>query len=115
HPRRVAVNKKTQQHPGMVGRRTRAAILAAHRTKVEPVDHFNHKARQMLLWQSLVHRRRQKITRLPINRAEIAYAQAQGEKRINAAILTRSISPVPSKPNFREASRAKARVCAGLR
>ncbi len=79
HPRRVAVNKKTHQHPGMVGRRTRAAILATHRAKVEPVDHFNHKARQMLLWQPLVHRRRQKITRLPINRAEIAHAQAQGE------------------------------------
>src|ERR1019366_1025180 len=34
NPRRVAINQNAQQHPRVVGRRTRAAITAAHRAKV---------------------------------------------------------------------------------
>ena len=49
YPRRVAINQNAQQHPRVVGRRTRAAINSAHRAKVHPVDHLHHKPRQMLL------------------------------------------------------------------
>jgi tetratricopeptide (TPR) repeat protein len=60
--------KDTRRHdlggcdpPGvrMIRRRSRAAITAAHRPKVEPVDHLHNEARQMLLRQPLVNRRRQ--------------------------------------------------------
>ena len=49
YPRRIAINQNAQQHPRVVGRRTRAAIASAHRAKVHPVDHLNHEPRQMLL------------------------------------------------------------------
>jgi hypothetical protein len=49
YPRRIAINQNAQQHPRMVGRRTRAAIASAHRAKVHPVNHLHHKPRQMLL------------------------------------------------------------------
>jgi hypothetical protein len=81
HPRRIAVNKKTQQHSRMVGRRTGAAIIAAHRPKIEPIDHFDNEARQMLLRQPLVHRGRQQIVRLPIDRPEVAHVRRLGIRR----------------------------------
>ena len=83
HPRRITINQNAQQHSGMIRRRARAAIVAAHRAKVEPVDHFHSEPRQVLLWQSLVNRRRKQKPRLPINRAEIAHARARSEMRIN--------------------------------
>ena len=39
--------------------RAGAAITAAHRAKVEPLDHLHHEASQMLLRQPLVNRWRQ--------------------------------------------------------
>ena len=48
---------------------------AAHRAKVEPLDHLHHEASQMLLRQPLVNRWRQQEPGLPINRAEVAHRQ----------------------------------------
>ena len=47
----------------MMRRRTGAAIGADHTAKTEPIDHLYDKARQMLLGQPLVDRRRQKKRR----------------------------------------------------
>ena len=73
YARRVTVNQHAQQHSGMVRRRPGAPIRADHRAQIEPVDHLDHKTRQMPLRQPLVHRRRQQKTRLPIDRAEVAH------------------------------------------
>ena len=73
HPRRVAVNQQAQQHPGMIRSRPRASIRPAHPAKVETVDHFDDEPRQMLLRKPLVHRRRQQIPSLPIDRPEIVH------------------------------------------
>ena len=74
HPRRIAVNQKAQQHPGMIRSRTRAAIGPAHPAKVEAVDHFDDEPRKVLLRKPLVNRRRKQITRLPIDRPKIVHA-----------------------------------------
>jgi len=71
HPRRVAINQNAEQHAGMIGGRSRAAITAAHRPKVEPVDHLHNEARQMLLGKPLVYRRWQQKSGLPIDPTEI--------------------------------------------
>ena len=73
YARRITVNQHPQQHSGMVRRRPSAPIRADHRAQIEPVDHLDHKTRQMPLRQPLVHRRRQQKTRLPIDRAEVAH------------------------------------------
>ena len=83
-PRRVAVNQQAQQHPGMIRRRPRASISSAHPAQVETVDHFDDKPRQMLLRKPLVHRRRQQLPRLPINRPEVRHQKkARRPARIN--------------------------------
>ena len=66
-------NQNAQQHSRMIRRRAGAAITAAHRAKVEPVDHLHNEASQMLLRQPLVNRRRQQKPGLPIDRAEVAH------------------------------------------
>ena len=38
---------KSLSSPGMVRRRPRAAISPDHRAQIEPVDHLDHKTRQM--------------------------------------------------------------------
>ena len=43
--RRVAVDQQSDQHRGMVRRRTGASIIPAHRPKVEAVDHLNYETR----------------------------------------------------------------------
>src|ERR1017187_1087164 len=73
HARRIAINKNAQQHSRMIRRRPRPAITAAHRAKVEPLDHIHNETRQMLLWKPLVHGWR---TSLSINRAKVAHRQA---------------------------------------
>ena len=73
HARRIAINQNAQQHSRMIRRRAGAAITAAHRAKVEPLDHLHHEASQMLLRQPLVNRRRQQEPGLPIDRAEVAH------------------------------------------
>ena len=76
YARRIAVNQNAQKHSRMIRRGSRAAITAAHCAKVEPVDHLHHEARQMLLRQPLVNRRRQQEPGLPIDRAEVAHRTA---------------------------------------
>jgi len=73
HARRITVNQNAQKHSRMIRRRSRAAITAAHRPKVEPLDHLHHEASQMLLRQPLLNRWRQQEPGLPINRAEVAH------------------------------------------
>lgn len=73
YARRITINQNAQQHSRMIRRRAGAAITAAHRAKVEPVDHLHNEASQMLLWQPLVNRRWQQEPGLPINRAEVAH------------------------------------------
>ena len=73
HPRRIAINQNAQQHLRVIRRRTGAAIAAAHRPKVQPLDHLHNEPRQMLLRKPLVHRRRQQKPGLPIDLAKIAH------------------------------------------
>src|SRR5215213_8668695 len=49
--------------------------------KVQPVDHLDHKARQVLLRQPLVNRRRQKEPGLAVDRPEVAHRRNVLEKR----------------------------------
>src|SRR5208282_2936306 len=76
HPRRIAINQNAEQHSGMIGCRARAAITAAHRPKVKPIDHLHNEARQMLLRKPFVHGGRQQKPSLPINRTEVAHQKA---------------------------------------
>ncbi len=73
HACRITINQNAQQHSRMIRRRAGAAITAAHRAKVEPVDHLHNEASQILLRQPLVNRRRQQKPGLPIDRAEVAH------------------------------------------
>src|SRR3546814_18817927 len=52
----------------MIGRRSRPAIAVAHRAQVEPVDHFHHKARKMLLGKPFIHRWWQQISCVAVTR-----------------------------------------------
>ena len=47
HSRRVAVNQDPQQKPRVIRRRAGSPIAPAHRPQVEPIDHLDHKPRQM--------------------------------------------------------------------
>jgi hypothetical protein len=76
HARRTAINKNAQQHSRMIRRRSRAAITAVHRTKVEPLDHIHNETRQMPLWKPLVHGWRKQKSGLSINRAKVAHREA---------------------------------------
>ena len=82
--------------PGIsMRRRAGAAIGPDHAAKIEPVDHLDHKARQMLLGQPLVHRRRQKKRRpAPGNCPSPATTLRRG---INETILAK-ISAVGLSP-----------------
>jgi hypothetical protein len=73
NPRRITVNQYPQQHPRMIRCRTGPTIGAAHPAEVQFVDHFANEPRQMFLRQPLVHRRRQHVPALPIDRPEIAH------------------------------------------
>src|SRR5215472_4859655 len=73
HSCRVTVNQQPQQHRRMVRCRTRAAIAADQCSQVQPINHFNHKPRQMPLRQPLIHRRGQQKPGLPIHVAKIAH------------------------------------------
>ena len=75
YARRIAINKNAQQHSRMIRRRSRAAITAAHRAKVEPLDHIHNETRQMLLRKPLVHGWRKQKPSLSINRAKVAHRQ----------------------------------------
>jgi hypothetical protein len=79
--RGIAINQKPQQKPGMVRRRARPAIAPTHRPQVKAIDDLDDKPRQMALRKPLIHRRRQKKTRRPVNRAEVAH-QGKPQKRI---------------------------------
>src|SRR3546814_10021789 len=48
--------------------RSRPAIAVAHRAQVEPVDHFHHKARKMLLGKPFIHRWWQQISCVAVTR-----------------------------------------------
>ena len=93
--RRIALHQQPEQHRGMIRRRARAAIIPAHRPKVEAVDHLDHKARQMPLRQPLVNRGRQQKSRLPINRPEIAQQRpTEPNQHIDSTqSATRALSP----------------------
>jgi hypothetical protein len=71
--RRITVNQYPKQHPRMIRSRTGPTIGPTHPAEVEIVDHFANEPRQVFLRQPLVHRRRQHIPTLPINRPEIAH------------------------------------------
>jgi len=73
HARRIAVNQKAEQHRRTIGLRAGAAIIPAHRAKVEPVDHLHDEARQMPLRNPFVHGRRQQKSGVPVNRAEVGH------------------------------------------
>src|SRR5450759_223134 len=97
HARRIAINKNAQQHSRMIRRRSRAAITAAHRAKVEPLDHFHNETRQMLLWKPLVHGWRKQKPSLSINRAKVAHRQASVTMRESMLPFYRmSLAPVKS-------------------
>jgi hypothetical protein len=90
YARRITVHQHAQHHSGMVRRRPSAPISADHRAQIEPVDHLNHKTRQMPLRQPLVHRRRQQKPRLPINRAEVAHRRQAMSGENQHRILSRA-------------------------
>src|SRR5271155_3953385 len=52
----VAINQKPQQNLGVIRRRARPTIAAAHRSQVKTRDHFHNKPRQMPLRKPLIHR-----------------------------------------------------------
>src|SRR5258705_4006581 len=60
----------------MVGLRARTAIAAAHRAQVQAIDHFHHKPRKVLLGQPFIHRRRQQISGVAVNRAEVGHPRS---------------------------------------
>src|SRR5450759_1260827 len=97
HARRITVNKNAQQHSRMIRRRSRAAITAAHRAKVEPLDHIHNETRQMLLWKPLVHGWRKQKSSLSINRAKVAHRAASVTMRESMLPFYRmSLAPVKS-------------------
>src|SRR5271168_1790886 len=69
----------------MIGRRSRTAIAAAHRPKVQAVNHFHYEPGQMRLGKPVVYRGRQQISRVAVNRAEIAHSASS--MMINIMIL----------------------------
>jgi hypothetical protein len=75
HPRGVAVHQDAQQHRRVVGGRAGAAVGLGHPAQVEAIDHLHYEARQVLLRQPLVNRRRQQETGVAINRAEVAHSR----------------------------------------
>ena len=89
--RRVAVDQQSKQHRGMIRRRAGAAIIPAHRSKIEAVDHLDHETRQMALRQPLVDRGRKQKSGLPVNRAEIAQQRTSRRK----AESTHRFYPIP--------------------
>jgi hypothetical protein len=60
----------------MIRRRAGTAISPDRYAQVELVNHLHNEARQMLLRQPLVDRRRKQKSGLPIKRAEIAHRRA---------------------------------------
>ena len=91
-------SRARRKSPGMIGCRARAAITAAHRQKVEPVDHLHNEPRQMLPRKPLVHGGRQQKSSLPINRAEVAHQQAPSscENQLGNSNASRIVPPVKS-------------------
>jgi hypothetical protein len=73
HARRVAVHQNAQQQRRMVGGRSRAPVALAHRREVQPVNHFDNKARQVPLRQPFIHGWRQEKSSVAVNLAEIAH------------------------------------------
>jgi hypothetical protein len=79
--RGIAINQKPRQKPAMARRRAGPAIAPTHRPQVKAIDDLNDKPHQMALRKPLIHRRRLKKTRRPVNRAEVAH-QGKPQKRI---------------------------------
>src|SRR3974390_1423619 len=65
----------------MVRSRPRPPVAVAHRRQIQAVNDLDDKAGQVPLRKPLVHRRRQKVSSLAINRTEIAQLPATQSRR----------------------------------
>ncbi len=74
HPGGVAVDQQAQQHRRVVCRAAASRVLPNQIVEVQLVDHFNDKARQVILRQPFVHRWRQQVGGVSINSNEAAHA-----------------------------------------
>jgi pimeloyl-ACP methyl ester carboxylesterase len=74
HASGVAVHQQAQQHRRVVRIAAASGVLADQLAQVQLVDDFDNKARQMILWQPLVHRRRQQVGSVSIYGNEAAHA-----------------------------------------
>ena len=62
-------------------RTNRSRDSADHGAQIETIYHLRHEARQMLLRQPFVHRRRQQKPRLPIKIAEVIHQKMPAKGR----------------------------------
>src|SRR6266478_2951745 len=81
NPRRIPVHEKPQQQRGMIRSRSCPPVAPAHRRQIQPVNDLDNKAGQVPLRQPLVHRWRQKVCSLTINRAEIVQRHPTQRRR----------------------------------
>ena len=74
HPAGVAVHQQAQQHRRVVRIAAASGVLPNQLAQVQLVDDFDDKARQVILRQPFVHRRRQQVRGVSIYGNEAAHA-----------------------------------------
>ncbi len=75
HPVGIPVDQQPQQHRRVMRGRAPARVLLDQIVQIEPINHFDHKAREVITGQPLVHRRRQKVGRVSINTNEATHRE----------------------------------------
>ena len=74
HPGGVAVDQQAQQHRRVVRVAAASGVLPNQLAQVQLVDDFDDKARQVILRQPFIHRRRQQVGGVSIYGNEAAHA-----------------------------------------
>ncbi len=75
HPVGIPVDQQSQQHRRVMRGRAPARVLLDQIIQIKPINHFHHKAREVITGQPLVHRRRQKVGRVSINTNEATHRE----------------------------------------
>jgi hypothetical protein len=76
-PRGVPVEQQRQQHRRRKRRHSATRVLPVQLREVQLLDRFHNEARQVILGQPFLHRRRQQIRRVPIDLNESAHRRAR--------------------------------------
>jgi hypothetical protein len=78
----------TQQKLRVVGCLPRSPVAAGHRPQIQTRNHLHDESRQVLLWQPLVHRRRQPKISVPVQSGGICSCATTSRYETPAEILT---------------------------